>query len=212
MTASTSSDAPFRTERGVLTRSTWMSRAQLRAADADGEDGQLFGLEVQERVGERRLARVGAVGDEHDSSDRQPGQLFADAIERRADLRLRAGKGEVLHRIDASRRGREAERPHQEAFGERLQQRARVGGKFLAQELGARLVVGPVGNLHAPRVVQQYGDDVLLRDGGLDDQRWTEETEDDERQRGHAKHREHHAIARAAVHADAAIGQDGARP
>ena len=69
--------------------------------------------------------------------------------------------------------------------------------------------VVPVANLHAPRVVEQHGDDVLLRDGGLDDQRGTEQAEHHQRQRGHAQRREDDAIARPAVDADAAVGEDG---
>ena len=98
---------------------------------------------------------------------------------------------------------------HEELVRQRLHQRAGAGGQLLAQELRARLVV-EVGDLHAARVVEQHGDDVLLRDGGLDDQRRPEETEDDERQRGHAQRGQDDPVARAAVRADAAVGDDGA--
>ena len=73
-----------------------------------------------------------------------------------------------------------------------------LAAELLPEELGARLVVVPVADLHAARVVDEYGDDVLLRDGGLDDQRGPEQTEDDERQRGHAKHGQDDAVARRA--------------
>ena len=98
------------TVRGVRDAIDLDVARQLLAADADGEDRQLLGLQAEQRVGERRLARVRAVGHQHDAGDRQPGQLFTHAVERRADLRLRAGEGQVLDGIHAAGRGREAER------------------------------------------------------------------------------------------------------
>ena len=40
---------------------------QLRAADTDRVDGQLLRFHAEKRVGDRGIARVGAVGHEHDA-------------------------------------------------------------------------------------------------------------------------------------------------
>ncbi len=77
-------------QRGVLQHALRRADAidldvarQLRAADADGEDRQLLRLQAEQGVAERHVARVGAVGHEHDAGHRQPGQFLARAVERR---------------------------------------------------------------------------------------------------------------------------------
>ena len=83
--------------------------------------------------------------------------------------------------------------------------RALGGAELLLHELAARLPA-PVGNLHAARVVQQHRDDVLLRHRGADDQRWTEQAEEHERQRRHPQHGQDDAIAQPSLDANAPVG------
>ena len=85
MTTSTASEVPFSVERGVSTRVIWMSRVEPLLADADGEDRNRPRLQARERLVERCVRGVGAVGDHHQPGERQPGQLVAGALERRAE-------------------------------------------------------------------------------------------------------------------------------
>ncbi len=109
----------------------------------------------------------------------------------------------------ARRRGREAEDSDEESIRQGFQQRA-VGQTELLLDEGASRLPAPIGNLHAPRIVQEHGHDVLLIDGRPNDQRGTEETEEDEGQRGHAQRRQDDPVAQAAfVDPDPPVGQDG---
>ena len=85
------------------------------------------------------------------------------------------------------------------------------GAELVLHELAARLP-GHIGNLHAARVVEQHGHDVLLVDGGAHDERRAEEAEEDERQRRQAQRGQDDAIPRTALgDLDAAVGEDGER-
>ena len=80
--------------------------------------------------------------------------------------------------------------------------------ELLTHELRARLA-SPVRNLHAARVVHEHGHDVLLRHRGAHHERGPEETEEHQRQRGHAESRKDDLVAQTPlVHADATIGDD----
>ena len=95
------------------------------------------------------------------------------ARQRRAQLRLDAVEAHFLDRAKAAGGRGEPEDPHQELVGQRFLQRA-VGPELGAQELRPRLAV-LIGNRHAPRIVQEHGNDILLIDGGTNDERGTEE-------------------------------------
>ena len=210
-TTSTSSEASLSTVRGTVTRSTWMSRWQRLAADAHGKYRQLLGLQAQQRLRQRRLARVGAVRHQHDAGDRQAGELFAHAVEGRAQLGLRSAEGELFGRLHPRSRRGETEHAHEEAVAERLEQRRGGGAELVLHVLAARLP-GHVGNLHAGRVVEQHRDHVLLVHGGAHDQRGAEQAEEDDAEHRQAEDGQDDAIPGTALgDLDAAIGEDGER-
>jgi hypothetical protein len=184
---------------------------QRLAADAHGKDRELLGLEPQQRLRERRLAGVGAVRHQHDAGDGQTGQLLAHAVEGRAELGLRARERELLRRLHPRGRRREAEDADEKSIAQRFQQRRRGGAELVLYVLSARLP-RHIGDLHAGRIVEQHGDDVLLVDGGAHDERGTEEAEQDEAQHRQAQRGQDDAIARAALgDLDAAVREHGER-
>ena len=60
--------------------------------DADGEDRQRFGLRGEQRVGDGRVGRVGAVADQHEARHRKSRQFLARALDRVGDPGLRAAR------------------------------------------------------------------------------------------------------------------------
>ena len=178
------------------------------AADADGEHRHGGRLQGQERVGERRVGRVGAVAHEHHPRERQSRQLLARAVERRAEPRLRAGECQIVGRSEARRRRREAKRSQHEALRERLHQRRVLRAERLFHERAARLRA-PIGNLHAAGVVDQHRQKVLLGNRRLHHENRAEQAEEQDAERRDAEHRQDDAIAQAAAPGKAAIGHDG---
>ena len=97
----------------------------------------------------------------------------------------------------------------EESTRQGVQQRTVRKTELLLDESASRLPA-PIGNLHAPRVVQENRHDVLLIDGRADDERGTEQTEEHEAQRGHSQRRQDDAIAQAAfVDPHPSVGQNG---
>ena len=179
---SSSSDAFFSTVRGVIDAIDLDVARQLLAANADREDGKLLCLQAEQGVFERRVRRVGAVGHEHDTGHRQAGQFFACAVS--AGPSLVCAPSNVMSSANpGARPSTRTGTAHQELARQRFQQGALGRGELVAHELTARLTV-PVRDLHAARIVQQHRDDILLIDCGADDERGTEQTEEDERERG----------------------------
>ena len=90
-------------------------------AKADGEHRNVGGLHRQERVGELGVGRVRAVGHEDEARERQAGELLPRAIERRTELRLRAGEGELRRRRQTLGGRGEAEVSQHEPARQRLE-------------------------------------------------------------------------------------------
>src|SRR5918995_1143097 len=90
-------DVHVEQERGVLENGARRADAinldvarQPLAADSDGKYRQLLGFEAEQRVANRGVGGVRAIGDQHDARDGKPGQLFPDARQRRAEFCLGA--------------------------------------------------------------------------------------------------------------------------
>ena len=66
--------------------------------DADREHRQRFRLRREQRVGNGRVGRVGAVGDQHQPRDRQAGEFLSRALDRVRQPRLRAAERQVRRR------------------------------------------------------------------------------------------------------------------
>ena len=175
--------------------------------ETDREHGDVGGLHRQQRVRELGIGRVGAVGHEHETGQRQTRQLLPRAIERRADSRLGAGERELSGRRQALRRRREAEAAQHEPARKRLQDVGVGRREVQFGERAARLAVD-VGNLHAARVVHEHAEEVLLWDGRLDDEHRPEKARQDEQQGGKPDGREDGAVPRIALAARAPVGQD----
>ena len=179
-------------------------------AEADREDRNVGRLHGQQRVRQLGVGRVGAVGHEHESRQRQAGELLPRAIERRAELRLRARKREFRRRRQALSGRGEAEAPQNEPARQRLEDVAVGGREMLLHERAARLAVD-VRNLHAPRVVDEHAEEVLLGYGGLHDQHGPEEAEQDDEQRREPDGHQDRAVTRVAFATGAAIRPDRQR-
>ena len=193
-TTSTTSDVPLSVERGVSTRRDLDVAREALLADADGEDGNGPRLQAGERLVERGVGRVGAVGDHDQPGERQPGQLVARALERRPEPRRRAVVFQIRRRSSSRSADEENRKKRRTKRSDSALQQRTVGlAELLLDELGARLPVA-IGNRHAARVVEQDAEEVLLRHRGLQDQRGPKQAEqqnghdpepqDHERQRG----------------------------
>ena len=149
-------------------------------ADADCEDGNRSCLDTRERLVERRVGSVGAVRDEDDAGERQSGKIVAHPRQRLTDPRGAARVFQFVGRLHAIGVG---------SIDAQLSEAA-------PHELAARLVL-PIGDLHAARIVDDDREEILLRHGGLQDERRTEETKDDQRDDRDAQRCQRHAIATA---------------
>ena len=151
------------------------------APEADREHGQAGRFERANRVSHRLARRVGAVSDEHDTRDRQAGELLGRSLQRAPDVRARAGEG---HRcgVGHSARGRgELVVADREPARQGGAERAR-GAQRLPDKRAAGLCV-EISDLHAARPVHQDREHVALRlDGAHDEHRPKQgEQEDGER-------------------------------
>ena len=96
---------------------------------------------------------------------------------------------------DAVGRGREAEEPDDEALRQGREQLRIRAVQLLLDERAAWLAVA-VGDRHAPRVVDQDAEEVLLRHGRLENQRRPEQAEEQDGERGEPQADQDDAIAR----------------
>ena len=127
MTTSTAREVPFRVgARRFDARDLHVAIERL-AAEADREDRNGPGLEGGNRLVERLVRGVGAVGDQHQAGERQAGQLVARPLERGGEARRRAGILEVRDVVQPIGAGGEAEMAQDEPVGQRLVQRPLVG-------------------------------------------------------------------------------------
>ena len=150
-------------------------------ADADGEDRNLPRLQAGNRFVDRGVRRVGAVGHHHEPGQRQARQLVARAIERAAEPRRAAFVLQLARRLDAIGGRGEAEEAKHELLRERVEERP-VGAERVGDEGAARAAVA-IGDLQAARIVQQDAEEILLRDGGLENQRRPQQAERDHGER-----------------------------
>src|SRR5262249_36072248 len=149
------------------------------SADADREHWYRTGLHACERFVERRVRRIGAVGDEHDAGERQSREIVARARERLTDARGAAAVIQLVGGLHPVCRSREAKFAENEPLRQALQQRA-TRTKAAPYELAPRFVL-PIRNLHAARIVDDDGQEILLRYCGFQDERRTYEAENDQR-------------------------------
>ena len=117
---------PFSAERGTEIRPIWMSLCSDSSPTPTVNTGTSSAFKREQRVGERRVGRVGAVGDHHEAGQRQPGELLARALERHAEPGLRAAERQLLRIPEPPRGRREAEGADDELVRRGLHQR-RVG-------------------------------------------------------------------------------------
>ena len=78
--------------------------------------------------------------------------------------------------------------------------------ELLLDERAPRLAVA-VRDRHAARIVDQHGDEILLRHGRLEDQGRSHQAEQQHRERRQAQADEHQAVARTIERRQTAVGQ-----
>jgi hypothetical protein len=180
------------------------------ASDTDGEYRYSVGFQREQRIGHGRRRRVGAVGDHDHAGERKTGKIFANTAERFADPRLCSAVRQLRGGGDAVRTRRKLEGANDEALRDRFEERAIGRAELVGHELAARFPLA-IGDPHAARVVYQDGDEILLRDGGAQDQDRPKQAEDRDPDRDQAEGDEHDAIAWGAVAFDAAIRHERRR-
>ena len=127
----------------------------------------------------------------------RPGKLVLRALQRLAELGLRAVERQVAGGADAVGVRRETEDADRVAARQRLHHRA-VGREGRVDELATRLAV-VIGDAHAARVVQQDAEEVLLRHRRAQNQDRPEQAEEHEADQAEAQRDEHHAVEPARV-------------
>ena len=179
------------------------------AADADGEDRNGRRLQAEERLGQRGIGRVGAVADEHHAGQRQAGQLLARALERRAELGLRARERQLRRRAEPRRRRREAERAEDEALGERLDERRVLRAERLADERRRAAAVPQSAICMLRESSISTARKFCCGTAALTTRMGRNRQKSDDRERREAQRRQHDAIARPAAQGHAAVRDDG---
>ena len=176
-------------------------------AHTHGEHRHCRCLQPEQRVAQRRVGGVRAVAHKDHPGQRQPRELLARTVESRAKAGLHPAERQLVGRLEAPRRGGEPERPKNESFRQGLDQR-RVLAERLLDERTARLGA-PVGNLHASRVVDEDGEEVLLRNGCLDHEDRAEQAEQHEGERRQAQDGQDDPVAHAPARRDRPIREHG---
>ena len=177
-TTSSTSDAPLqRVARRLDARDLDVARQPL-LAHADGKHRHRLRLEPGDRLVDRAVRVVRAVGHQHQAGDRQAAQFVARAIERLAQPRARALELQVGRSTAAAR---PTTRTGRCAALKRLPSAVSSGASARpncsTMNVAARLAV-LIGHLHAARVVEQDADEVLLRHRDLEEQHRPEEAEE----------------------------------
>ncbi len=181
--------------------------SQRLATDADREHRHLACPQAEQRLLDRRLFRVGAVGHHHEAGQRQARELVFRALQRVSKLRLCAIERQVARGADAIGGRGEAEDAHGVAARKRLHDRA-FGRERRGDELAARFAV-VVGHAHAARVVQQDAEKVLLRHCGAKDENGAEETEEHEAHETQPQSGQDRSVDPARITGRTPVGQDG---
>ncbi len=178
-TTSTISVVPLSAVFGVATRPTWMSFDNVSRPTPTVNTGSASALRpssaspsAASAVSAPSLTITSPATGSPASSCRTPDS----AAPSRVCEPLNVSSLSCVVRVGARR---EAERPHGEPIGQRLEQPAIVRAELALHERGARLAVD-ISNLHAARVVQQHADEVLLRHRGLDHQQRPEQADQDD--------------------------------
>ncbi len=193
-TTSTTSEAPFSTRDGVSARVICTSRDNRSLPTPTVNTGSACDFSPAS-------AWSSVVSDVSAPSltttrpgDRQAAHLVADARQRVAEPRAGALKREVRRGLQALGHAGETENACHEALAERPHQRRVRLAELIEHVLAARLI-GFVGDLHAARVVEDHADEVLLRDGHLEQKHRPEDREERDGQERDARHREHDLVA-----------------
>ncbi len=193
--------------------------ADALASQAHGVDRHGGRLQSQESVGHRLPRVVGSVTDHDQTGERQPGQFLLGAVHRGGQIGTATGKPQLAGAGYPGGIGGKAivadpkplfERLSDGTFGLRLLRfrRCRSAAEQVADELTARAAVH-VGHAHAPRVVQQHGNEVPLWNHGRDKKHRLEETEQHQCQGSRADSRQEEAIQAGHVSPDPAVAQQG---
>ena len=117
-------------------------------ADAHSEHRNRSRLQARERLVDRGVRRVRAVGHHYEAGERQAGKLVARAVERSRQSSGGAAEREIRRGRDAIGRGREAKEADDKPLRQRIEQRGMWSGQLLLDEHAARLAV-EVGDRHA---------------------------------------------------------------
>ena len=105
--------------RGVDTRSIWTSLVSDSRPTPTVNTGTLAAFMASSASEQLGVGRVRAVGHQDETRQRQAGELLPRAVERRAELRLRAREGELRRRRQPLGGRGEAEGPQDEAARQR---------------------------------------------------------------------------------------------
>ncbi len=184
-----------------------MSRPSVSRPMPTVNTGICARAQSEQRFLDRRFLGVGSVGHHHETSQRQARKFVLCALQRFAQLRLRAVERQLAGGADAVGVRRESEDADGVAARQRLHHRA-VGRERRVDELAARLTV-VIGDAHAARVVQQDAEKVLLRHGRAKNQNRPEETEENQADKAEAQRDEHHPVEPAGVARSASIREHG---
>jgi len=177
-------------------------------AQPHGEDRHTGGLEGHQRLRHRSVGVVGTVAQEDEPGEWHPGKLLPGHVQRRAQVGMGSLEGQLLGPLEAGGVGGEPEEAQREAFPQLTEELARLGIEGFAYELAPGDAV-LIGELHAPGVVHQNPQEVLLRHHGGEDEGRPEETEEEDGQKGHPKSRHGRPFARRGVCPGQGVGGHG---
>jgi hypothetical protein len=195
--ASTTLDAPASVRRGACTRSI--------GADAHGEHRNATRAQGEQRIIECAVAVVGAIGDDNDTGQRHPVQVFTHIVQRLREIGARALRREGGCTGDRRGIGGKAEATDRELLRQLFRQRRRVGERALHRG-GTRAVVH-IANAHAARIIHDDRQHVALRHGRRDHEPRTQQAADHQQHGRGAQGRENGAVSRT-QRANARVGDD----
>ena len=139
----------------------------LFLAEAHGVNGDAAAAQRCDRVPVDPAGVVGAVAQQHDRADRQAGGFVGQLFDSVADVRDRSGSIEPIEAVHASDVA-------VEAIETRLKLLLQIGQYPALQRLEGLLQPSRavLGNSHAARIIDNQGDDVLLRVELRNHERW----------------------------------------
>ena len=186
--------------RGHVRDSQFQIGIERGTADRHRVNPDPAGPQVEEHLVEVVLPSSGhgvrAVAHEHDPGHRQRRELVGHPGEAAEQIGARPGEPEFRSPLDPPGVVREAEEPGDELLAEEVAQRGlptagrRLTGKGREERFAPGPAVLPIGDLHAPGVVEEDPDDVFLRHDQRQHQLRSKQAEEDERDGGEPRRAE----------------------